>query len=460
MKVPPIALISFGCISIWGIWSYLNSTASNKIFSIGEHQLISKVSTPDKKEGIIAFAKGNYPLAIDRFNSSLQTEPNDPETRIYLNNALVLKDDRDPVNLPIVGVISSADKGMETAQEVLRGVSDAQSQIDREGKINKRFLIKLAIDNNDERIGREIATKLVQDKQIKAVIGHLDSNVSVAVSSIYQRDGLVMVSPTSSSMELKGSGDYILRTVPNSVMMVNVLADYITERAKKRKLGFCFDSSLKSGNSFKDALIAAINQKGGTILPINCDTSDPQLDTAKTIDKLAQNGADGLVLYFHLSTDLAIARSNEIAKQARALKIPLFSSHALFTPHLLRFGQYYHDTILVSPRHPDMPAAKSFSDRSTSLWKTIPTWRTMSSFDALVAIAQGLEQSDNSRAGIKTVLHDPNFKVNGSSGPVKFSIAGDRIVTPTIIRVEPDGDKWKFGLVKLPELKTESSPNK
>jgi len=55
--------------------------------SLGNRLLIAAVTTPAKREGIAAFAAQDYDKAVEWFELSLKALPNDPETRIYLNNA-------------------------------------------------------------------------------------------------------------------------------------------------------------------------------------------------------------------------------------------------------------------------------------------------------------------------------------------------------------------------------------
>ena len=81
-------------------------------------------------------------------------------------------------------------------------MAQAQEINQQEGIRGKQLLIQIISDDNDPTVVREIAPQLVADSQILAVIAHNDSNASLAGSDIYQEQGLVMISPTSSSTKL------------------------------------------------------------------------------------------------------------------------------------------------------------------------------------------------------------------------------------------------------------------
>jgi branched-chain amino acid transport system substrate-binding protein len=59
------------------------------LINTGERVLISEKLTAEKQSGVEAFAKGNWNEAIAKFQASLLQNPNDPEARIYLNNAKI-----------------------------------------------------------------------------------------------------------------------------------------------------------------------------------------------------------------------------------------------------------------------------------------------------------------------------------------------------------------------------------
>jgi branched-chain amino acid transport system substrate-binding protein len=131
----------------------------------------------------------------------------------------------------------------------------------------------------------------------------------------------------------------------------------------------------------------------------------------------------------------------------------LFGPYALIAPDILKLGADYEGMILVTPRHPESPLASKFTSQARAIFGEEPTWRDMTTYDATVAIAAGLNMSDGTRYDLQQKLHDPNFSIDGSSGPIKFSQSGDRVITSSIAKVECQGSQCKFALIPPVESK-------
>ena len=166
---------------------------------------------------------------------------------IDLNNSRA----KESGNLLKVAVVVSIGSHLNIAQDILRGVAQAQNEINDKGGINGQFLhITILNDNNETERAKEIATKLVKDSTIIGVIGHNASTVSQEVAPIYQKSGLVMITPTSSAKGIPDVGNYIFRTLPNTNAMAETLAKYALENSKK--FAICYDSQSLFSRSLKN----------------------------------------------------------------------------------------------------------------------------------------------------------------------------------------------------------------
>ncbi|MGV2389609.1 MAG UNVERIFIED_CONTAM: ABC transporter substrate-binding protein [Microcystis novacekii LVE1205-3] len=135
------------------------------------------------------------------------------------------------------------------------------------------------------QISKEVASELVKNPDIIAVIGHNASDASLAAAPIYEKGGLVMISPTSLANNLSGAGNYIFRLVASSGKITEKLANYIVNTAKVRKIAFCYDSQAPDNISFKDELMANVAKKGGQIVPIVCDLSVPNFKANQALNQ-------------------------------------------------------------------------------------------------------------------------------------------------------------------------------
>ncbi|HEY9618411.1 MAG TPA: bifunctional serine/threonine-protein kinase/ABC transporter substrate-binding protein, partial [Microcoleaceae cyanobacterium] len=96
-----------------------------------------------KQKGITQIAAGNYPQAIKTLETARKANPSDPETLIYLNNARIgqAKSYTIAVAVPIGNTLNAA-------LEILRGVAQAQDEVNRAGGI-QGVPLKVAIANDD-----------------------------------------------------------------------------------------------------------------------------------------------------------------------------------------------------------------------------------------------------------------------------------------------------------------------
>src|SRR5690606_39739667 len=88
-----------------------------------------------------------------------------------------------------------------------KGLDMAVAEINGAGGVLGRPLrIKRVDDRESVAEGRLAAQQLAEDREVVAVIGHLQSYVSVPAAAIYDMAGLVMIAPTSTDPRLTSQG--------------------------------------------------------------------------------------------------------------------------------------------------------------------------------------------------------------------------------------------------------------
>ena len=398
--------------------------------SLGNQILVTSQTTPDKQAGIEAFKNGDFSTAIQKFQASLKQTRNDPETVIYLNNATASSGSslKIAVSVPI-------GSNPNVAQEILRGVAQAQSEVNKSGGINgAKLQVEIVNDDNDPGVVKDVANTLTKDASILAVIGHNASNASLEAAPIYQQEKLVMVTPTSFANNLSGFGSYIFRTVPNISIMAAPLAEYAV-KAGKTNIAVCYDSQAPDNISFKDEFVAALTAAGGKLVPTVCDFSVPSFNPESAIADAVSKGAQGLMLAPHIDRiDRAIflARTNQG-------KLPLYGSTTMYTFQTLKDGQKSVDgLVLPVPWHPETNPGNTFPKNATQLWGGVVNWRTATSFDATQAVIAGLQKSPT-REGLQQALKNASFSTPGASEDVKFLPTGDRAGRPILVQVKLGG---------------------
>ena len=199
--------------------------------SFGEKTLIPGQVTPAKQAGLDAIATGKWNVAVANLQQARKENRNDPETLIFLNNAEIA--DGKSYTLAASAPLGTDPKG---GLEILRGVAQAQNEINHSGGINQvRLKVAIANDNNQEDQAKKIATTLVNNTEVLGVVGHWASQVTLATAPIYKSAKLVAISPITTSVKLSGLSPYIFRTVPSDYISARALANYHDNDAETEK---------------------------------------------------------------------------------------------------------------------------------------------------------------------------------------------------------------------------------
>ncbi len=396
--------------------------------SFGGKILVAADTNPNKQDGVKAFAAGDFNGAISKFQSSLQSNRNDPETLIYLNNAKAAGSN--PLKIAVTAPIGG---NLNVAREMLRGVAQAQDEVNNSGGINGALLqVEIANDDNNPAIAKQLADELVKDSSVLAVVGHNSSEASLAAAPEYQNGKLVMISPTSDAKNLSGIGNYIFRTIPSIRLQAEALANYGVKTARKTNTVICLDSQSQSSQSLKDEFTSAVSTAGGKVVPINCELSAPNFDANAVISQAISQGADSLLL---LPSVDRITQALDVG-QANQRRLALLGSSTLYTIQTLQQGQAtVNGMVLAVAWHPRAIPGNPFAENAVKRWGGEVNWRSATAYDATQAIINGLKQS-NTRDGLQKALSSPGFSTNGATGPVQFS-AGDRNGAAILVQIKP-----------------------
>ena len=421
--------------------STISSRSSADRLSTGEKILISQDITLEKQAGVTAFANGDYPQAIAQLSASLQKQRNDPEALIYLNNARIGNNKSYSIGVP-----TPIGSEVTTAKEILRGVAQAQTEINNRGGING-IPLKIAItdDNNDPETAKKIAQTFADNPDILGVVGHFASNISVAAAPVYQKNSLVAISPTSTTVSLSDAGDYIFRTVPNDLFTSKALAKYFLEKLTKQKAAIFYNSSSEYSNSIQNAFTTELLSNGGEIVA-ESDFAAANFNPANAVQQAIDQGAEALIFLTNSTTlDQAF-----LVAQVNNHQLPLLSGDSIYKPQTLQIaGKNVVGMVVAVPWHAQGKNNNpGFSQAASRLWGGNVNWRTAMAYDATESLIAGIK-ANPSRQGIQQTLSKAGFSTTGASGTIKFLPSGDRNQAVQLVKVEADPNS-EFGYAFVP----------
>ncbi|MFP4299941.1 MAG: ABC transporter substrate-binding protein [Spirulinaceae cyanobacterium] len=457
-KVLVLSLLITGALLGGGAWWFLqgqeggessNSTTAvtptqgntdvTQRLSRGDRILLSDLNSPAKQAGVNAIAQGNYPEAVSQLEQALQESRNDPEALIYLNNARI---GNNPAHT--IAVSAPINTSANVAKEILRGVAQAQNEINQAGGINSTPLkVVIASDDDDPQVARQIATQFAQEGDILGVVGHFSSTTSLAAAEVYQAQGLTMISPTSTAVELSSKGDYIYRTVPSDRFAGSALAAYQLEGLNLQKAAVFFDSDSDYSKSLKNVFTTDMFSKGGEVVA-EFEFNGANFNAAQAVNEAINQGAETLMLVPSANLDLALQ-----VVQVNEGRLPILAGDNLYNPQVLEFGGTDAVGMVVAiPWHILADPDAAFPKAASQLWGGEVSWRTAMAYDASKALI-GAIAVDSSRTGVKDALTGSGFQAQGAANNISFLPSGDRNQAAQLVEVQP-GDRTQFNYEFVP----------
>lgn len=415
-----------------------------KRISFGDKTLVEReeIKEPDqafrsaKARGIEAMAEKDYETARVAFREAIQAYRNAPETLIYLNNAEIGNGKSYTIAVA-VPIQSDRPDGTDVPKEMLRGVAQSQREINEAGGINGIPLrVLIADDDSDEAVAKEVATALADNQAVLGVVGHFTSDTSLAASDVYQDRGLVMVSPTSTSVELSTKGDYIFRSLTTDNFNATALVRHMRQTLGLRKAVIFYNGESSYSSNLRDVFAEKLFVEDGSVVA-EFNLTDDGFSVSNAMAEAAKEGAETIVLFHNsgvLDTALEVIKTNQP-------KLPVLSGDSGYKPEMLELHEYTEDILVTTvPWILIGNENSSFSQSARSLWGADVSWRTAMSYDAAQALIEAISQTDN-RSGIQAALSSPSFSASGVADEIRFRRnTGDRDGAPQLVTVGKGGN--------------------
>ena len=278
-----------------------------------------------------------------------------------------------------------------------QGMELARDELNHGGGILGRQLSILKADdheNVDE--GRLIAQQFGSNPDVVAVIGHLQSYVTVPAAAVYDLSGLVLLSATSTTPELTQRGYHrVFRTIFTDDMEGKALAEYALRQGHKRVAIYYSRDDYGRGlaNAFEETLTAG----GGTVVDRRSyDPNGPAnpVGATQTVDAWTTLNPDAVFLAG--SDEAAGLLAAELRR--RGIQAPLYGSDAVATPtYIQKAGAAGEGTVIATPFHPDDPSpeARRFTAAFRQRYGSEPDVGAALGYDAVRVLAEGMKQANS-----------------------------------------------------------------
>ena len=313
------------------------------------------------------------------------------------------------------------------------GAQLAVDVVNQSGGVNGRPLKLLARnDQGDPDIARQVDTELIHEGVV-AIVGHITSEQTAAVLDLMNESRVVLLSPTSSGSQFTGQADHFFRVMPSNELMGQSLAAHIYTIRQVSQLTGIYDLSNRTfTETFWQSVQAEFERLGGRTRSVTFASGKTDLNSLMAQIKLEQPEA---VLFIASAVDTALMVQYS---QQYLLGAHLFSSTWAQTSELLeKGGRAVEGLEMAATYNPQdaSPVYQQFVQRFQARYKRPPDLASAHSYEAVLVLAQALEQTRGQATGLPQALSTIK-NLQGVQGLISIDAYGDVMRDVYIVRVE------------------------
>jgi len=326
------------------------------------------------------------------------------------------------------------------------GVTMKVDEINAKGGINGKKLEAVFFDDQcDPKEAATVATKIVGDDSLLAIVGHLCSGAHLAGLPNYVRTGIAAISPTATDVSIAEKGKdesgkhWSFRNVYNNDFQGAFLADYVSRELGLKKVAV-FYATTDYGVGLKDAFAKEAHAIGLEIVGQPEAYKEGITDFTPQLTKMKEGGPQGIFIAGYYPEGALIA---DQAKKL-GMDIPKFGADGLDNADYIKLGgPAVENTYFTAPFLPEVasPEGKAFAAAFKAKYNRDVDWMSANAYDATGIIAQAVAKVGPDRAKIREYLAAMDSKekaYKGITGLTYFDGKGD-CVKPAFVKMVKDG---------------------
>jgi branched-chain amino acid transport system substrate-binding protein len=326
---------------------------------------------------------------------------------------------------PLTG--DQAKVGQDMRNGVLLAVEDANS---RGGILGMKVKIVEMDDRHDPKEAVSVAQKLVADKDVVGVIGHLNSGCCIPASDVYRMAGMAMITPSATNPEVTRrqlSPDWgpknVFRVCLTDDVQGELAGKFAIERLKVKTAAVIHDKSAY-GKGIAMEFEKAFRRYGGKVLTVEGITQGDE-DFSAVLTKIKGMNPD--LIYF----GGMFREGGLIVRQAKALGIRAIymGADGLYTPEYIRIGGQASEGSIMSflaPPWDKFESVRDFIRRYNERFGEIQTYAPYA-YDAANVLMEAIKRAGTTdrRKVSEEVARTKGFK--GITGTITFDEKGDNV---------------------------------
>lgn len=326
----------------------------------------------------------------------------------------------DPIKIGFSGCLTGrlADLGVYGRN----GVMLAVEEVNQLGGISGRKVeLLIRDDKQDPDTARKVDRELI-DEGVVAIIGHMTSSMSMAVTSIINQEKVLYFSPTTATNQLVGTDDFFLRTISTNRDAILRLANHVINDLKLRRTVVVYDDNNRAfSKEWVDIFSEFAQQRAYSSIGVPF-RSQPELSFSQLTKTVLSYNPDG-VLIVAAALDAAM-----ICQQIRkaGADVPIFTTMWSMSKDFIQHGGSATEGVsFISWFDHDHPATASsaFHRKYQKRFGHVPTYASHFAYETANILFYGLEQTTDPKKLKKIILEKGSF--SGTQGTIKLDKYGD-----------------------------------
>lgn len=340
------------------------------------------------------------------------------------------------------------------------GMQMAVDEINAAGGVLGRS-VQIIREDDQESVtqGRLAAQRFIDNPDVVAVIGHLNSHVSIPVASMYEEAGLLMLTPASTSPELTRQGlRRVFRCVDNDEKIGRLMQGY-AESKQYRRIAIAYVRN-EYGWGLANAFEWRATEAGLDVV------------TRKAYDPAAADRYSSFRHIIEAWEDVAFdavflagmaPQAGYLIKELRAagIDVPIFGGDALDAPELIKSaGVAAEGVVAASVFHPDDPRAevRQFNTAFEAIYGKRPDSWAARGYEAVKLLTHAMEETGSTVPDrVAETLHGMDTW-NGILGSYSFDEKGDVVGKSLVTAVVREGQFAFSEQLAFPDADAEGAP--
>ena len=342
-----------------------------------------------------------------------------------------------------IGVAQPLSGGLASlGKDLANGVQLAITELNKEGfKLNGK-VVTLEMVAMDDKANPEEGVKVAQqlvDAGVIAVVGHLNSGVSIPAAPIYAAKGIAQLAISSNPKFTQLGHTTALRLVANDELQARAVGSFAGSQINGSKFAV-IDDGTPYGKGLADA--AAEKLKGKKTIALRQSFDDKTKDFAALAAKLKAEGIE--VVVSTLNDFQVVALIDDLVKIDYNKQITILGTDTLKTTDMIKetgkVGAFYATSIVLEAS--EFAGGRKFLDAYQATFKIPPAYGGHYTYDATYILAAAIKRANSADpAKVSEVLR----KMDGFApvtGSMKWDDKGEqRYGVVSVYKV--NGGRWE-----------------